>query len=535
MISSPPTSRTFFSLAGFETSYATKSAEVEFIAGPAGGPYTVAAKAPRSDETVWMAQSRDGSTAVLKSEDHDLAGMPTGTTQGSDLYEWRADEIHQLNVLGEDAPIGTCGAHIVHGWEGEGQGTELGQSFIEVASINSVSKDGSRSLLRSRPRHRPPASHSTLFMHAVNGTETRDLGTYTFRGANPEGTKLFLSKGSPEGQIEFFSYDTEAETVKHLFNTSNIPYYAHIVSENGNVFYFGKINRYEISTETMTFVDYAGYNSGGYGGYYSSPDGNDFYFSSNGVAGVPGGEGIQSYRYDASEHLIQCMSCASSYNPEPKLGNQIMEGDSASQQKPSPLGMPASANGNFAFFSAQSELVSNDINGELPETIAGNATTPSSDVYEWRRNGVDGCTEIQGCLALITNGIDGRKNEFLGTTPSGRDVFIATALDWSPPTQTTPATSTMPASAAASRRPHRRRSSAKETPATTPPTPRTTPPPPAPPTKAPATNTTFRPRKRRSPRDTIRRRKRAISVPISELPATTEEAPSERPDRKATP
>ncbi len=68
---------------GFETSYATKSAEVEFITGPAGGPYTVAAKAPRSDETVWMAQSRDGSTAVLKSEDHDLAGMPTGTTQGS--------------------------------------------------------------------------------------------------------------------------------------------------------------------------------------------------------------------------------------------------------------------------------------------------------------------------------------------------------------------------------------------------------------------------------------------------------------------
>ncbi len=229
------------------------------------------------------------------------------------------------------------------------------------------------------------------------------------------------------------------------------------------------------------------------------------------------------------------MSCASSYNPEPKLGNQIMEGDSASQQKPSPLGMPASANGNFAFFSAQSELVSNDINGELPETIAGNATTPSSDVYEWRRNGVDGCTEIQGCLALITNGIDGRKNEFLGTTPSGRDVFIATHSQLVP-TDTDNSGDLYDARIGGGFPPPTPPAVQCEGDACHNPTnPPKTPPPPAPPTKAPATNTTFRPRKRRSPRDTIRRRKRAISVPISELPATTEEAPSERPDRKATP
>ena len=412
---------------GFETTAAHQSPEAEFLSGPAGGPYAVAATAPRSDETVWMAQSRDGSTAVLKSEDHELAGVPTGTTQGSDLYEWRTGQLHQLNVLGEDTPIGTCGAHIVHGWEGEGQGTELGQSFIEVSSINAVSRDGSRVFFEAVPGTNC-GEPSHLYMR-LNGDETRDLGTYAFRGANPEGTKLFLSRGecNPScGAVEFFSYDTETETLKHLFNVGGIGYSSRVLSENGNVFYFNNYNRYEISTETMTFVDYAAYNGGGYGGYYTSPDGNDLYFSSEGVAGVPGGEGVQSYRYDATENLIQCMSCASSFNPEPKLGNQIMEGDSASLQKPSPLAMPASANGNFAFFSAQSELVSNDIDGEISETLGGNATTPSSDVYEWRRNGVDGCAEIQGCLALITNGIDGRKNEFLGTTPSGRDVFIAT-------------------------------------------------------------------------------------------------------------
>ena len=251
----------------------------------------------------------------------------------------------------------------------KGQGTELGQSFVEVASVNSVSSDGSRVFFEAVPGANC-GEPSHLYMR-VDGDETRDLGTYAFRGANPEGTKLFLSKGSPEGNIEFFSYDSETEAVKHLFNTSSIPFYAHVVSEDGNVFYFGKINRYDIATETMTFVDYTGYNSGGFGGYYTSPNGNDFYFSSNGVAGIPAGPGIQSYRFDAAENLIQCMSCASSWDPEPKLGNQIMEGDAATLQKPSPLGMPASANGNFAFFSAQSELVPNDINGELPETLAG--------------------------------------------------------------------------------------------------------------------------------------------------------------------
>jgi hypothetical protein len=119
------------------------------------------------------------------------------------------------------------------------------------------------------------------------------------------------------------------------------------------------------------------------------------------------------------------MSCASPFKPEPAQESQMMDEDGASPSRRSPLGLTASTNGNFAFFSAQSELVPQDINGETPELISSGTST-SSDVYEWRRNGVDGCDHAQGCLALITNGIDGTKNELLGTTPSGRDVFIAT-------------------------------------------------------------------------------------------------------------
>ena len=50
----------------------------------------------------------------------------------------------------------------------------------------------------------------------------------------------------------------------------------------------------------------------------------------------------------------------------------------------------------------------------------------SSDVYEWRKPGIDGCDHVQGCLALITNGRGGFMNIPLGTDASGRDVFFYT-------------------------------------------------------------------------------------------------------------
>src|SRR6185312_13768114 len=36
------------------------------------------------------------------------------------------------------------------------------------------------------------------------------------------------------------------------------------------------------------------------------------------------------------------------------------------------------------------------------------------------------CVHVQGCVALISSGTGGFDNQFLGTTPSGRDVFFAT-------------------------------------------------------------------------------------------------------------
>lgn len=47
---------------GWAVSQASESAEVDFKAGPSGGPYTTVAVVPRADETGLAAESADGAS-----------------------------------------------------------------------------------------------------------------------------------------------------------------------------------------------------------------------------------------------------------------------------------------------------------------------------------------------------------------------------------------------------------------------------------------------------------------------------------------
>jgi hypothetical protein len=146
----------------------------------------------------------------------------------------------------------------------------------------------------------------------------------------------------------------------------------------------------------------------------------------------------QAYRYDSAEDAIQCLSCASPFDSEPKQasrfappGSGIGVGEGAFTANAVPEERISSDNGDYVFFETTAPLVPQDIDGEAKPATVGETNesvyfSESSDVYEWRRNGVDGCAHVQGCVALITNGRDGFMNVLLGTTPSGEDVFFAT-------------------------------------------------------------------------------------------------------------
>jgi hypothetical protein len=440
----------------WDISFSDRSPSEELMIGPPGGPYTAVAALTRAaggaEESQWVAVSRGGTTAVFAaSEDHEvIPGHPTGTTSGEDLYEYANGHLSQLNVATGGATIGVCGAKIAHGYEAELQGSAY-NTFGHAGSngaINSISSDGSRVFFYASPGGGACPSYGVeeengevevspnrdLYMR-LDGETTVNIGSYQFVGANPEGTRVILRRGS--GQLnEYFLYHTENGTLEPIPKLRG-GYKPMLLSEDGNVIYLGSheeaqpdgVSRYDINAEKLTFItNFIGGHGGG--GYYTSPNGDQLYWGADGVEGLPGSSNVtnQLYRYDSVEEAIQCVACSSLIDPEPGFPSVTITETGAQLGRPSPLGSPASANGDFVFFETIAALVPQDINGEVGggESEDG-AYSPSSDVYEWRRNGIDGCAHVQGCLALITDGIDpGAGNKLLGTDPSGRDVFFAT-------------------------------------------------------------------------------------------------------------
>ena len=430
----------------WDTTEASFSPNIEMEAGPPGGPYVTAASIPRGEvvrQATWVAASADGSKLILQTGDHSLLGHATGTVSGDDLYEFSGGQLRQLNVLTGGGAISSCGAKLVDGFE-DYEGHQEGS----LSSPHAVSADGSRVFFEDNCTH-------DLYMRA-NGAETVDLGEYLFLAANAEGSKVLLERHS--SAYEALLYEVSTGGVKPLFSAHE-PISAGaagaypVVSEDLSAIYFMSgerltpeappivqegdakdagidLYRYDIVKGQLRFVVQTEKDSGAYfEGRSTSPDGRYYYWISYGAGGVPGGaaETNQVYRYDSLEDVVQCMSCASSFDPRPQSEATFLTTGTTIGPDNVPNLADASSNGDFVFFDTPAALVPEDVDGEAPiEGVNGVypsiAYSLSSDVYEWRKDGVDGCAHVQGCLALISSGTGGYKNEFLGTTPSGRDV-----------------------------------------------------------------------------------------------------------------
>jgi hypothetical protein len=367
------------------TTSLTDSSELRFELGPPGGPYTTVASVPRRDlpeydhEKGWAGASSDLGTLVLQNEDRALIpGHHTGTSSGNDLYEYSAGQLRQLNVGPEGRTVGACGAQLVVGREGG----ESGES-----SLHAVSESGARVFFEAVPGSSCSASKD-LYMR-VGGVETIPIGEYEFVEADPEGSRLLIRK---DGAL--YRYDTETRATEPVSASESLS------APQRYSYEVGVVPTWEFGVEHQL--------------------------------GANSDEG-QVLRYDNLEHTVECMSCASSFDPEPKL-NAVFAGTRVETGiNGSPRRTFASANGDYVFFDTPAALVPQDIDGEIPpqterkeEDLESALYSRSSDVYEWRANGVDGCSHVQGCLALISSGRGGYYVELLGTDPSGEDVFFAT-------------------------------------------------------------------------------------------------------------
>lgn len=443
--------------------------------GPVGGPYTTAAVAEYSEEgfgeggNQWVGASQDFSRAFLESHEHDLVSPPTTTTGSNhDLYEYDTGtgEFRQVNVI-SGVPIGTCGAKLVKGFQ------TYQSSYQTSASPHAVSPDGKKFLFTAVPSGECGFSAPTHIYMSVNGEPKEIAGVgVTFLGANEDLSKVLLQKGK-----EVLLYDAGTETTSKVFEfegffsigenqaepsvsldasavyfkagkllpeAPNISPDTQTVGEYGSSFGGARdLYRLDVDAKKLEFITQTGPpgprpNLQEGGGYSVSRDGEQYYWAAlSPTGGLPAGKSktTQVYRYDNGERAVQCVGCSSPFNFSPQMqNNYIPAGTPASflgleVANGKPNVQIASDNGDFVFFNSPSQLVPQDVDGEVkPEPAAEGDynTSTSSDVYEWRRNGVNGCTEIQGCLSLITSGRGGSRVMMVATTQSGNDVFFAT-------------------------------------------------------------------------------------------------------------
>ncbi len=381
----------------FESRFAaggnSESPDIEFKAGPPGGLDTTVATVPKdAAQPGWVAASSDFSKLILSVSDRALLGSGhlTHTKSGNDLYEYSNGELRQMNVTGP-APgttIGACGATIVHGQELSGQ----------PGSSHALSADGSRVFFEATPG-KDCSEAADLYMR-VGGLETVDIGEYEFVEANAAGSELLIRHNG------LSRYDTETRAVEPVSADESLSPQRYSYSE-------------EPPAELAGFDITNGETANGTGTTYLP----------GALFGTKGRLADQIIRYDAVEHAIECISCASPFDPEPRLAAHLEDNFYLSGLRRPTV---SSANGNFAFFDTPAALVPQDIDGEVEPEYNGSGKAEhesdedsvSSDVYEWRKDGVNGCAQLQGCLALITDGRGGFLNILLGSADEGRDVFF---------------------------------------------------------------------------------------------------------------
>ena len=158
-----------------------------------------------------------------------------------------------------------------------------------------------------------------------------------------------------------------------------------------------------------------------------TPDGKNLVFMSKAsLTGYPN-EGIEEvYVYDADDNRLSCVSC----NPDgtaPEQNEMTENGLNVGAFLPinwSNTELPRwiSSNGGRVFFDSEEPLVPQDTNDR-------------QDVYEWEREGEGSCTQPNGCVYLLSGGVNESASWLEGVSTSGSDVFIATRAKLTPEDQ----------------------------------------------------------------------------------------------------
>jgi hypothetical protein len=142
-----------------------------------------------------------------------------------------------------------------------------------------------------------------------------------------------------------------------------------------------------------------------------TPDGTHLVFGSTRSLTAYEADGREEvYVYDYADSRITCVSCdpTGSPSPHPTLGAYLPISNTATY-----LQRWMSEDGNRVFFDSVQPLVPQDTNG-------------ANDVYEWERDGTNGCAKSEGCVRMLSGGTSNEGSFLDDTSANGDDVFIGT-------------------------------------------------------------------------------------------------------------
>ncbi len=398
-----------------------------------------------------LGMSADGSRAIFRAADAlPGTGAPAGDPgpKGFDLYEAFGEG--QLRFVCR-RPNGTA----VSGGCTAGTGQQNQISYGRELTIDhAFSEDGKRIFWSDVPEGR-----GRLFVR-IEGKKTVQLSSdptqYWTAAAADGSAALFTTGALAEGKAALHRYDVDeeeddviAEKVYGVMGASDDVgriYFAsgEVLDEGAEA---GKPNLYLWQggdTPSFTFIAMlAGEDvTGGYSPLNTEPDRHAAQVTADGLSAafmstapltgrdnidlVSGKADAEIFHYDAASEQLICASCnptnARPPGREPFENSWMASRIPGAQTDIYPVPRVLSDDGSKLFFESFQPLIASDTDG-------------SADVYEWERPGEGNCTTsipaysptAGGCVSLISSGKSPADSLIADVSPSGRDVFLATA------------------------------------------------------------------------------------------------------------
>jgi hypothetical protein len=390
-------------------------------------------------------KSRSEVVAVLKAE---------GRSSGDDgFYEWNEGRLESAGVL----PNGHLDP------DGAAPAATLSQSSTISAELfdNQVSEDGKIAFFVSPDPGSGSARPVEIYAHetASDGTQhtvlvSRDLllpeveglpvgapdGAVPGNGgksegrrvaetgsayiyASSDGSRVFfestdqLTASAPsEGKVMEYEFDIQTNTLTYLPGVADLEGgTVHVLgaARDGSDFVFLREGELELWNEgTITAIAPISSGSSAIAFTRAAANGSAFVFQTKSPLtefGFNNGEGSyeQIYRYEVAANTLACVSCppgGTTPTGSATISHDFPSGNLANTFFYMTGNRGISEDGDRVFFDTLSALLPQDTNGVR-------------DVYEWE----------EGTLSLISTGVSSEESYFGDNSPSGNDVFFATA------------------------------------------------------------------------------------------------------------